>query len=147
MKTIALALLLLSTFAHASDFEYSLNINGISKHLNSDVSYNENNPGLGITAESEGQFLTAGGYKNSFNRPSYYIGGGIKKRYGRKHFYIEPGILSGIITGYENKYTFMVLPMITAGFHKFGAVNLMYAPKTEENPATLMLNYSIPLNE
>ena len=126
--------------------DYFLNVNGASKHLGTDVKYNENNPGLGIMALKDGKFLTAGGYKNSFSDPSFYVGGGIKKRYGSKDFYIEPGMLAGIVTGYEDKLTPMVLPMLTTGTRDFGALNLMYAPKVKDkNPATIMLNYSIPI--
>ena len=126
--------------------DYYLNVNGASKHLGTNDKFNENNPGLGILAEKDGKFLTAGGYKNSFSDPSFYVGGGLKKRYGNKHAYIEPGILAGLVTGYEDPLTPMVLPMITAGLYDFGALNLMYAPEVKDkNPATLMLNYSIPI--
>ena len=128
-----------------TDGRYALDINGVSKHLNTDVKFNENNPGFGITASKDGKFLTAGGYKNSFNDRSYYAGGGLKKKYGNKDFYIEPGIMGGIVSGYEDKITPMLLPMITAGLYDYGALNLMYAPEVKDkNPATLMLNYSIP---
>jgi hypothetical protein len=125
--------------------DYYLDINGKSKHLGTDVKYNEDNHGFGITAEKDGKFLTAGKYNNSFNDPSYYAGGGLKKKYGNKDFYIEPGIMGGIVSGYEDKITPMILPMITAGLYDYGALNLMYAPEVKDkNPATLMLNYSIP---
>lgn len=126
--------------------DYSLNVNGKSKHLGTDEKFNEDNPGLGLMAEKDGKFLTAGGYKNSFSKPSYYLGGGVKKRYGGKDLYIEPGILAGLVTGYEDKLTPMVLPMLSLGSYDYGALNMMYAPRVKDkNPATLMFNYSIPI--
>ena len=125
--------------------DYSLNVNGKSKHLGADVKYNEDNPALGLLAEKDGEFLTAGGYKNSFGDPSYYLGGGVKKRYGGKDFYIEPGILAGLVTGYEDALTPMILPMISAGLMDIGKINMMYAPEVKDkNPATLMFNLSVP---
>ena len=125
--------------------DYKLDINGKSKHLGTDVKYNEDNAGLGITASKDGKFLTAGGYKNSFSEPSYYLGGGVKKRFGNNKAYIEPGLMGGVVTGYEDNLTPMILPMLTAGLYDYGALNLMYAPEVKDkNPATLMLNYSIP---
>ena len=128
------------------DGDYYLNVNGVSKHLNTDIKYNEKNPGLGLMAVKDGKFLTAGGYKNSFSDPSYYVGGGVKKRYGSKDAYIEPGLIGGLVTGYDQKLTPMLMPMLSAGSNDYGALNLMYAPKVEnQNPATLMINYSIPI--
>lgn len=125
---------------------YALDINGKSKHLGTDVRYNEDNKGLGLTASKDGRFLTVGGYNNSFNIPSYYLGGGIKKRYGNNDFYIEPGLMGGLVTGYEDNLTPMILPILTAGLRDYGALNLMYAPEVKDkNPATLMMNYSIPI--
>jgi outer membrane receptor for Fe3+-dicitrate len=69
-----------------------LTVNGASKHLNTDIEYNEDNPGLGLTFEDGNKLLTLGGYKNSFSDPSYYLGLGYKKRFGND-FFIEPGIL------------------------------------------------------
>lgn len=125
--------------------DYYLDVNGKSRHLGTDVQYNENNPGFGITAAKDGKFLSAGGYKNSFSEPSYYLGGGLTKRFGDKDFYIEPGVMAGVVSGYEDKLTPMVMPMIRAGLWDMGTLNMLLAPKVEDrNPTTLMFNYSIP---
>lgn len=126
------------------DGDYYLNLNGMSKHLGSNKEYNENNPGLGLTIDNDGKFITAGGYKNSFGEPSYYLGGGVKKRLGGKDFYIEPGVLAGLISGYEDTLTPMIMPMLGVGGRNNG-LNLMLAPKTDKNPTTIMMNYSVPI--
>jgi len=121
----------------------SLNINGKSKHLNTDIEFNEDNPGLGLTIENGNKLLALGGYKNSFSEPSYYIGAGLKKRFGND-LYIEPGLLGGVVTGYDKKLTPMVLPSLSFGIKDYGALNLMYAPEYHDNPATVMMNLSVP---
>jgi hypothetical protein len=123
--------------------KYSLNINGKSKHFNSLHQLNEDNPGFGITAEKGNSFITAGGYENSYFDPSFYAGIGYKNRFGNQ-FYIEPGIIAGLVTGYKDSLSPMILPMVSIGHSKLGALNLMYAPEYQENPATLMMNLSFP---
>lgn len=120
-----------------------LSINGKSKHLNTDIEYNEDNPGLGLVVENGNRLLALGGYKNSFSEPSYYLGAGLKKRFG-DDLYIEPGLIGGVVTGYENKLTPMLLPSLGLGIKDVGKLNLMYAPEYEKNPAVLMMNLNIP---
>ena len=126
-----------------TDGDYSLTVNGKSKHLDTDVPRNENNTGFGLLAEKDGKFLTAGGYKNSEWNPSYYVGGGYKKRFGN-NFYIEPGILGGIVSGYEGGLIPMALPMVSIGKKGLGAINTMYAPRVGDDPAVIMFNMSVP---
>ena len=123
----------------------SLVVNGASRHFDSPVQMNERNHGFGILAEKEGKYLTAGGYKNSEDKNSYYAGGGVKKRYGND-YYIEPGVLAGVVSGYKNAVTPMVLPTLGVGKKNVGALNFMYTPETRDALATLMMNMSIPLN-
>ena len=123
--------------------DYSLVVNGKSKHLDTDKEFNEVNPGFGILAEQDGKYLTAGGYKNSFNDDSYYLAGGLKKKFG-KDFYVEPGIIGGVVSGYKEKLTPMVMPTLGVGLNGLGALNMMYAPQYEGNPATLMMNLNVP---
>lgn len=130
-----------------ADPTYYLDINGLSRHLNTDVEYNERNFGLGITRETELdkviKILTAGGYKNSFNKPSYYAAAGIAKRFGNEH-YADLGVIGGAATGYDKKLSPMAALIAAIGKKDFARLNMMYAPKTEKNPALLMMNLGIP---
>jgi hypothetical protein len=126
-----------------TDGDYSLVLNGASKHLNTDYDYNERNPGLGLLAEKDGKFLTVGGYKNSHDDNSFYVGGGLKKRFG-SDYYIEPGIFGGAFTGYEPSIMPAILPMLSVGKKGGGALNTMYSPKIKDKPAVLMFNLSVP---
>lgn len=130
-----------------ADPTYYLDINGLSKHLNTDVEYNERNYGLGISRETVKdkivKILTAGGYKNSFNNPSYYAGAGIARRFGNEN-YLDLGVIGGAATGYDNKISPMAAIMASVGRKDFARLNAMYAPKTEKNPALIMMNLGIP---
>ena len=129
---------------------YYLDINGLSKHLNTDVEYNEKNYGLGITREKERQkqriidILTAGTYQNSFGNQTTYAGAGIAKRFGQK-YYADLGVVGGAMTGYEDSISPMAALYAAFGKEDLAKLRLMYAPETEKNPATMMLNLGIPL--
>ena len=121
-----------------------LDINGTSRHLGTDVKYNENNIGVGLTAELDNKLLTAGNYRNSFGKPSYYAGAGITKKFGNS-IYAKLGLLGGAVSGYEKKLTPMVLPMASIGSKNLWELRMMYAPEYEKSPATLMMNLGIPI--
>jgi len=131
------------------DYDFYLDINGKSKHLNTDVEYNENNYGFGITAEKERlksrviDILTAGTYKNSHGNRSNYAGAGIGKKYGDE-YYAVLGAIGGVVTGYED--TLSPLGALYAGLGKKGKarLNLMYAPSSADNPQLLMMNLGLP---
>lgn len=127
--------------------KYSLSINGFSKHLGTDQEYNEVNPGIGIIKHTgDKSYATAGYYKNSFSEPSYYAGLGYDEKFG-DDYYAKLGVVAGVVSGYKRKLTPMVLPKLSLGMKNKGEVNLMYAPEyKDENPETLMLNYTVPIN-
>lgn len=131
-----------------ADPTYYLDINGISKHLNTDKDFNERNYGLGITRETEEnrlvRMLSAGGYKNSFGDPSFYAGAGLARRFGNKH-YMDVGAIGGVVSGYDNRLSAMAAPMVSFGKKDFGRLSFMYAPKTEKNEAAVMMNLGIPI--
>ena len=126
---------------------YYLDINGLSKHLNTDVEYNEKNWGFGITRETADsklvKMLTAGGYKNSFGNTSYYAGGGLARRFG-KDYYMDVGGVAGGITGYEKAISPMVAGILSVGKKDLGSLRMMYAPETDKSPSLLMMNLGIP---
>ena len=133
-----------------NDYKLYLDINGKSKHSGGDETqdYNENNYGFGITAEKEHdkivQLLTAGGYKNSFNKPSYYAGGGLAKRFGAGDYYMDVGGIAGGVTGYDKTVSPLVAAIMSLGQKDKAKLNMMYAPETEKSPSLIMMNLGIP---
>lgn len=127
-----------------------LDVNGASKHIDAPVKRNENNPGLGVRYNFDSQdgiqkFLTAGQYLNSHNKNTIYAGGGFLKRVsGDDSFDVKAGAMAGGMTGYKNPITPAILPMLSAGT-KNSRLNLLFAPKTSDSAATVMLNASIRL--
>ena len=123
-----------------------LDINGKSKHLNTDDSFNEDNKGFGITATKGNdlvKILMAGGYKNSYDKNTYYAGGGLAKRFGNKN-YLDIGAVGGLVTGYNDSVSPMAAALLSLGKKDIARLNLMYTPKYQESPATLMMNLGIP---
>jgi len=127
--------------------DYYLDINGLSKHLNTDVSYNERNLGMGLTRETVDddlvKMLTAGGYKNSFGDTSLYAGGGLAKRFGDDYYMDVGGVLGGI-TGYDKTVSPMAAGLLSFGKKDLAKLRMMYAPETEKSPSLLMMNLGIP---
>lgn len=131
-----------------ADPTYYLDINGLSKHLGTDVDYNERNQGFGITREQEEndllKILTAGGYKNSFGDNSFYAGGGLAKRFNAGDYQADLGAIVGGITGYENTVEPMAALLAQLGKKDLAKLRLMFAPETEKSPSLLMMNLGIP---
>ena len=132
-----------------SDPTYYLDINGLSKHFGGEQEYNEVNPGIGITRETERdkvvKALMAGVYQNSFEDPSAYLGGHIARRFG-DDYYLDLGLSGGLITGYEdNPVTPMAAIMAQLGKKDLGRLKFQYVPSIEaKQPALLMMNLGIP---
>ena len=128
-----------------ADPTYYLDINGLSKHFGGQEEYNEVNPGIGITRETEKnkvvKALMAGIYENSFEDPSVYVGGHLAKRFG-DDYYLDLGVSGGLITGYEdNPVTPMVALMAQIGKKELGRLKLQYVPSIEaKEPSLLMMN-------
>lgn len=82
----------------------------LSKHVNPDRQYNEANVGLGYMSPNG---WMAGGYKNSLNRPSFYLGKEIKA-----DLFDNPGrgfdtaLALGAVTGYEKPLVPLALPQL-----------------------------------
>ena len=132
-----------------ADPTYYLDINGLLKHFGGEKEYNEVNPGIGITRETEKdkvvKALMAGIYKNSFEDPSAYVGGHLAKRFG-DDYYLDLGVSGGLITGYEeNPLTPMAALMAQIGKKDLGRLKLQYVPSIEaKQPSLLMMNLGIP---
>lgn len=130
------------------DYEYYLDVNGQSKHLNTKEKFNENNSGFGITAskyeDSVVEILTAGGYKNSYNNNSFYAGGGVAKRMSLDDLYMDVGVIGGAVTGYDKPISPLAALYMSVGNKGKSRINVLVAPKTKKNPAMIMMNMGIP---
>ena len=128
--------------------DYYLDINGLSKHLNTDVEYNEKNYGFGVTRETVDdnklvKMLTAGRYDNSFGNTTYYGGGGIAKRFG-DDYYADVGAIGGAMTGYQDRLSPMAALYGAVGKKDKAKLRMMYAPETDKSPSLIMMNLGIP---
>ncbi len=130
------------------DFDWSLDINGASKHLGTDKKYNERNYGFGISGEKEDnnlvKMVTAGGYKNSFGNPSYYAGAGLARRFQKGDYYADLGGIAGGVTGYDKTVNPLAALMLSLGKKEKAKLNFLYAPKTPKSPSLVMMNLGIP---
>ena len=128
---------------------YYLDINGLSQHFGGEIPYNEVNPGLGITRETEKdkvvKALMAGVYQNSFEDPSAYVGGHLAKRFG-DDYYMDLGVSGGLLSGYEEPITPMAALMLQLGKKDLGRLKFQYVPRIEDKaPSLLMMNLGIPI--
>lgn len=144
-----------------TDLDYYLDINGLSRHINTPVELNETNPGLGITAEDVNnkvvKALMAGFYKNSFENPSLYAGGSLARRFGND-YYADLGVFGGLATGYGDTPQITkdgtmyewdykdVNPMgglmMNLGKKDLGRIGIKYLPTKE---GVIMMNLGIPI--
>ena len=75
---------------------------------------------------------------------SLYADGGLKKRFGN-NFYADLGVMGGLLLGgYDKQINPFLAPILTLGKKDLGALNLMYAPATKNNPSFWTLNAQIP---
>jgi hypothetical protein len=130
-----------------SNLDYYLDINGLSRHINPQIEYQEVNPGFGITAENTDnrliKALMAGGYKNSFGEPSYYGAGSLAKRFG-DNYYADIGAFGGLATGYEDRLTPIAGLLATLGKKDLGRLQFMLTPPADKADAVLMMKLGIP---
>lgn len=128
---------------------FSLDIHGASKHLGTDVEYNEVNPGIGLTYEWQDDDITEliklGQYLNSLNKKTNYIGYGVKKGlFSGGDWEIDAGIIGGLLTGYNDSVTPALLPQFTIGNGAFN-LNILAAPEISGlTPTTIMFSTQIP---
>jgi len=76
---LAVAIFIPRNYAHGSELEYRLNIGVLTEHLIHDKSsYNEDSHLYQLTAVSDGKFLTAGTFKNTYKARSKFFGLGME---------------------------------------------------------------------
>lgn len=134
-----------------ADPTYYLDINGLSRHLDTDKELNEKNYGFGVTQEKVldnrlVRMLSAGGYKNSYDNNSLYATAGLAKRFKpTKNVFVDIGGVAGGATGYTDKIKPIAAANLAVGHKKYGRLNLLYGPETDSNPAVFMMNLGIPI--
>jgi hypothetical protein len=109
----------------------------LSKHIDSDKKYNENNYGIGY--KSHDGWL-GGYYRNSLDKDSLYAG---------KEFKTDPilgdklrlAIILGLATGYNKPVTPLALPELLYGNKEHEAALGIVPPLKGITPATLALQY------
>lgn len=138
------------SYAMASELHFV--VNGKSIHGNERVekSYNESNTGAGLQYDFDETdkriipFINMGGFSDSNNNPSYYLGGGLMHRTKiRKkwlNFYIDAGITAFVMSRKNVSDTLDgdggtgvtpgLLPVLSIGTD-VAAVNLTYIPDSQ----------------
>jgi len=140
--TIVMAALV-SAPAHAN--QVSLLLNGKAVHLDKStgVDYNEENWGAGIqyefniTERKWVPFVTASGFKDSNENPSYYAGGGTARRFffgdEKDGLHLDAGVVGFLMVrkDFKDGDAFPgVLPVLSFGTDRI-AVNMTYIPKMD----------------
>jgi hypothetical protein len=125
--------------------QLSLLINGKAVHLEEKrgTDYNEENWGAGLQYDfnmTEGKwvpFVSASGFKDSNENPSYYAGGGTMRRFsfGEKEgaFHVDAGLVAFLMVrkDYKDGNPFPgVLPVVSVGTDRL-ALNVTYIPKVD----------------
>ena len=145
MKKLVM-LLMLFVLAPAVNADTFLTVHGLSIHIESNTTFNETQPGLGITWGDK-WYGTAGFYKNSLARQSVYAGVG----------YAQPLITMGpiqttvggtalIASGYYVPIAVIILmPTLTIGVDRAQLI-VGYIPKVTKWPAVVTFSLQIKLN-
>ena len=122
---------------------WSLLLNGKAVHLEKrpGTQYNEENWGVGVqydfrmTESKWIPFLTASGFKDSHENPSYYAGGGTMRRFSfgeeKGAVYLDAGVVAFFMIrkDFKNGDPFLgVLPVASLGTDRV-AINITYIPK------------------
>lgn len=127
--------------------ELNLLVNGKAIHINapSGSNLNEENWGLGLQYDWNAinkewvPFVTASGFSDSNNNPSYYAGGGGLRRFQGETLHLDIGAIGFLMTrkGYKNdKPFFGALPAFSVGTERV-SVNMTYIPKVEPKMVAL----------
>ncbi|MEW6344017.1 MAG: hypothetical protein RXR20_24445 [Paraburkholderia sp.] len=124
-----------------------------SYHIDPDpgTHFNEFNPGLGVECWVNGQWaVTAGGFRNSLRRPSYY-GGGVWAPEFAHWGVIRLAAISGIISGYNygdwglgRNHTIgpVAAPIIMFDYKRVGA-NLIFIPPIPSDNLPFTIGFQV----
>lgn len=151
LRLILPIIALMSFFNIANAGNLSLLVNGKALHMNppNDTEYNENNWGAGIQYDFESYgkkwvpFVTASGFIDSFENPSYYTGAGFVRRIHldqkRDSHHFDAGIIGFLMTRKDFRDGdpfFGMLPAFSFGTRRY-AVNMTYIPKVDPKMVAL----------
>lgn len=157
LKTcLLLSPLVATTSAQAADWcSGGLWLDGMvaSLHINPKKDFNDFNPGLGFECwPNQNWAVTAGGFRNSLDRPSWYAGG-LWSPDIVTWSHVRLAVMAGIISGYNygvwgiggnHAVGPVVAPILMTNIGKFG-LNLILIPPipSDQLPATIgfMLRY------
>jgi hypothetical protein len=120
-------------------------LNGRSVHVNAAHRWNEENWGIGVEREFNGdgrwvKVALANGFKDSADHPSYMAGGGLKRRFRMfsNHAYVDMGLIGFVMTREDVRHNQPfpgVLPAMTIGTKRV-ALNLTYLPESAVDRVT-----------
>jgi hypothetical protein len=156
LKVCLLLPLFAAGSAHATDWcGGGLWLDGMvaSQHINPKKDFNDFNPGLGAECwVNQNWAVTAGGFRNSLDKPSFY-GGGLWSPDLVTWSYVRIAVMAGLISGYNygvwgigghHSVGPVIAPIIMTHVGKFG-LNLILIPPipADQLPATIgfMLRY------
>ena len=118
-----------------------LSIYGASKHLDSVVTFNESNHGVGITREfSDASSITVGAYKNSLSKTSTVLT--YNAKYSAKGG-VSVGVSAGVATGYRKGIVPILYPFIN-----MGVIDIGYIPELDGiTPAVVFASLKFKIGE
>ncbi len=147
----ALLFCLASSASALEKGEFTLDISGFSKHSKSTYiengtahKYNETNPGLGISyGLSDNLDLRIGGFKNSYDRDSVYVGLNWHRDFYFGDWTVAPGINLFLVSGYErrNDIPVAILPTLSFG-HRAVKLSVGILPFGEDKVTTFQLQFN-----
>jgi hypothetical protein len=113
-----------------------------SYHVHPKQSFEDVNPGLGVECWLNGQWaLTAGGFRNSLSRPSWY-GGGVWAPEFVHWGWVRLAVIGGIISGYNygswglgRNHTIgpVVAPIVMTEYKRVGVNFILVPPIPSDN--------------
>lgn len=111
IKALLLGTIAVSSIAHAEQGDVWVDVNGLSKHYGGRDYFcddgvckkkNEVNPGVGVGYEvRDWAELKLGFYKNTYYATTTYAGVNFKKDFNVGPTIVSPGVMFGVVTGYE----------------------------------------------
>jgi len=138
---LTIAMMMVHNSAKAAGYHLILNGKSFHKEQPKKKPFNERNWGLGIQYDyalykkNWQPYLTASGFRDSFNKNSFYAGGGMLRRFSLANIHQELHASAGFVAfvmvrkDYRNRHPFLgALPAFTLGTDKV-AINLSYVPK------------------
>jgi len=147
LKLVWLGILFGAAATASAEDDWSLILNGKAIHVNSSRDWNEENWGLGLEREFDGQsrwvkVALVNGFKDSQDEMSYMAGGGLKRRFRlasvSDELFVDVGVIGFVMTRQDvndNRPFPGLLPALTVGTSRM-ALNLTYLSQSMMDSAT-----------